>query len=428
MLNYLFIHTPLIFFTQSLWRDEAFSYFLAKKNVFEIIAFSAKDFNPPIYHLILHFWLKMFGGSEITLRSLSLIFFWATLYICFLFLQYIFKFSQKKSLVYLLLFLINPFLTYYAYESRSYSFFAFLTTSSYYFLYKKDYKKYLITLVLGFYTHYFMLFVVISQFLFNQLLNKGRIQEIVRKIIYKSLFIFSPWVIFVLLTKDLLSAFWIDRTNFKTFIMLLGIVYTGFENNVTWTSLFLIMIIAIALVKLIKKEHKYNNRLFVFLLLWGIGIPVLVAFISLFKPIFFPRYFIFLSVGLLLLLIYGLEQMKPKARNIFLIMLFVIAVYYQKDSLEIRKKTDFQKVTKEITRMAKKNDLIFVTSELDFFTAKYYFPNKKVYIYNKTYEEIPDFVGKVLIAKTDIAPSLPFYPNRAFVLKSNGTYNIQALY
>lgn len=85
MINYLFTKTPLLFFAQSFWRDEAFTYFLAKENVFKITSLTAKDFNPPLYYLIIHFWMKIFGTSEITLRLFSLIFFWATIYVGFFF-------------------------------------------------------------------------------------------------------------------------------------------------------------------------------------------------------------------------------------------------------------------------------------------------------------------------------------------------------
>ena len=99
MLSFIFSKTPLSFFVQSLWRDEAFSYLLAKKNIIEIIFLTAKDYNPPLYYLILHFWIKIFGHSEIALRSLSLIFYWATIYIVFLFLTEIFKIKNKYYFV-----------------------------------------------------------------------------------------------------------------------------------------------------------------------------------------------------------------------------------------------------------------------------------------------------------------------------------------
>jgi len=132
MLNFLFTKTPLFFLTQPFWRDEAFSYFMAKKNIFEMLFLTAKDFNPPLYYFILHFWMNIFGSSEIALRSLSLLFFWGTICIVFLFLNNIFKMKERKSSIYLILFIINPLLLYYAFEARMYSMLAFFATLSFY--------------------------------------------------------------------------------------------------------------------------------------------------------------------------------------------------------------------------------------------------------------------------------------------------------
>src|SRR3989344_2939011 len=80
MMDFLFNRTPLYFMTQSLWRDEAFSYLLAQKSIIDIIRLTAQDFNPPFYYIMLHFWISIFGKSEIALRSLSFVFFALTLY------------------------------------------------------------------------------------------------------------------------------------------------------------------------------------------------------------------------------------------------------------------------------------------------------------------------------------------------------------
>ncbi len=437
MMNFLFTQTPLAFLIQSFWRDEAFSYFLAKKNIFEIISLSLKDFTPPLYYLFLHFWLKIFGASEISLRSLSFIFFWATLYICFIFLEDIFRLSIRKSLLYLVLFLVNPFLSYYAFEARAYSLFAFLATLSYLSFYEKRYKLYLISTVLGLYTHYFMLFVVMSQFAFNYLVHKkGRNYEIIKMNLFKPLYMFLPWLLFVLYKKNFFTgSFWIGRINLNTLLNLPGIIYTGYENGfsfysnrITWLSLAILILIFAAL-KMKNKKYSKGNQLLLYLSLWGIGIPFMIVLISLLKPIFLPRYFIFSSVGFLLLMVYLLEQVKLGIRNVIIIFLLIAAIDFQILQVRHRKKNSFQKIAREIKVLAKKDDLIYVTSELDFFTAKYYFNRQdRIYIYNKSYEEIPDFVGKVLISRKDIAVSLPSYPKKAFVLKSDGTYNIRALY
>jgi len=58
----------------SLWYDECFSIDWANDSIKEILDYSLlHDTNPPLYLIILHFWLKWFGDSEFVLRSLSAI-------------------------------------------------------------------------------------------------------------------------------------------------------------------------------------------------------------------------------------------------------------------------------------------------------------------------------------------------------------------
>lgn len=59
---------------QSLWADEAWSVLLAQKPVATIIRNLLHDSSPPLYYLILKFWIQLFGNSEIALRSLSALF------------------------------------------------------------------------------------------------------------------------------------------------------------------------------------------------------------------------------------------------------------------------------------------------------------------------------------------------------------------
>ena len=90
-------------------------------------------------------------------------------------------------------------------------------------------------------------------------------------------------------------------------------------------------------------------------------------------------------------------------------------------------KTDLRKVFKEIKMISGKNDLVY-TDDLDFFTAKYYFNNDNVYIYGKSYKDIPPYNGKILIFKENVAGRLPIYPQKAFIQKYNGEYTNQAFY
>jgi len=423
MFYFLFTKTPLAFLIQSLWRDEAFSYLLAKKNILQIIILTAKDYNPPLYYLTLHFWMKIFGSSEIALRSLSLVFFWATLYAVYLFLSDVFKFDLKKSFFYLLFFLINPLLLYYAFEARMYSMLAFFATLSFYSLYKKESKFYLASTILGLYTHYFMILILVAQYFVNK--NKDQL---------KAFLSFVPWLLLVVFQKGIVDgSFWIKKFDYKLLVNFIGQLYTGYETTFTffqksigWLSLGLIILFYAGYL-LIKKKPR-QSKLFKYLLIWGIEIPLLVVIISFLKPIFLPRYLIFSTVGLILLIIYIIDHLPKIFRWLVILLLLIITLNYNKLQIEKRQKADFRKSAYEVKTLIKKNDSLYATSEFDLFTLQYYFPNNKVYLWGKNYDEIPSYVGKILIDKNQTTNILPYYPNKAFVFDSDGNYQIQALY
>lgn len=434
MINFLFTQTPLKYMVQSFWRDEAFSYLLAKQHFFNILPLTAKDYNPPLYYLVLHFWMKIFGSSELSLRLISLIFYWGTIYVVFLFLKNILKINQTYWLfLYLLLFLINPLLNYYAFEARMYMPFAFLSTLSFYFFWTKKIKNYVLTSILGLYTHYFMLFVIFSQLLFNVIIYKNS-RELQRSLInFCKIFIFFiPWIIFVLIQKNIDASFWITKPSLGSFISLPTIIYTGYENELNFykerlTLFALFFICLIVLTPFYLKAKKKPAYLF-FFLIWSIFSPFLTFIISFYKPIFLPRYLIFANVGMILFIIGVFEQINLKLRIIMFVTLVTLTLNYNQIEIKNREKEDVRKAVNEIKTLTNRNDLLYVTSELYFHTAQYYFNENKVFIYGKSYEEIPIFVGKVLIPKEKVVNTLPYYPQRAFILKNNLTYDIQAIY
>lgn len=435
MLHFLFSSTPLIFFVQSFWRDEAFSYLLAKKNIFQILSLTAKDFNPPLYYLLLHFWMKFFGSSEIALRSLSLIFFWATIYVIFLFLTKILKVkSSFFTLCYLLFAILNPLLLYYAFEARMYTMFAFFTTLSFYSLYKKKQKLFFLSTLLSLYTHYFTILALFTQLILIAYLHHDRGLATKKKLLKSLIFsflAFLPWLIFVFFEKSgLWEAFWLEKMNLRFFVSFLAVVYSGYEYNFKFfdkfllkTSLFFVFLIILGLLKT-HHEKIVQKKLFYFLFVWGVMVPITVGGISFLKPIFLPRYLIFSTIGFLLLVILIVERLPTFFRIIILITVFIITINYHQLQLKHRKKADLRKIIKEIKYLSKKDDVLYVTDELDFHTAQYYFDENRVYIYGKTHEEIPNYVGKILIPREKIINKLPLYPKKAFLLTSDSHYDI----
>ena len=59
---------------QSIWQDEAYSVVLARHDVGTIIQTQVEDSSPPLYYLLLHIWIRVFGDSEFCARLLSALF------------------------------------------------------------------------------------------------------------------------------------------------------------------------------------------------------------------------------------------------------------------------------------------------------------------------------------------------------------------
>lgn len=492
MLDYLFTKTPLVFFTQNLWRDEAYSYLLAEKSIGKIIKLTVSDFSPPLYYVLLHFWMKVFGSSEVMLRSLSLLFFAGTIYVVFEIFQEVFKFSKIKSAIYMLIFLLNPFLLFYAFEARMYMMVTFFIALAYYAFWTKKKKLYILSMVCALYTHYFAAFILIAHFLETILLNYSfslkfkpfklhflhkRNSFSIKPLIWSGLF-FIPWVLFFISAREPSDGtFWIIEPPTKDILYVPFVLFTGYERvfgeyyheKAGYTAfhtdllklLYLVIFLPLLIVLLqnvLKIKHKRHfhtlfkkkiadffknaytfiqeHRILTSLFLWAFMTPYLLFFLSfVMQPYYLPRYFIFATVGFLLLLVYAFEHLISYRKSIivkvFGIALFLFLLFmtdkFNTLNLKYRSKRTISRMAQEIKAMMNDTDYAYVTSELDYHLYQYYISEDRIKIYGKTYEEIPQYVGKVLIPPEAIAEQYPIYPERAFVIYYNW-YTTKAIY
>ncbi len=103
---------------QSLWADEGNSAALATRNLATITRDAAHDIHPPLYYYLLHFWVRIFGNSEIALRSLSALMGTALVFVTYLLGQELF--NRRLALIASFLAAISPFQIYYSQETRMY--------------------------------------------------------------------------------------------------------------------------------------------------------------------------------------------------------------------------------------------------------------------------------------------------------------------
>lgn len=75
----------LLLGTKGMWLDETFSVWLANQNVADMLQWIVKiDQHPPLYYLLLHFWVGFFGDSPYFARLLSALFGTATIPVIYL--------------------------------------------------------------------------------------------------------------------------------------------------------------------------------------------------------------------------------------------------------------------------------------------------------------------------------------------------------
>jgi hypothetical protein len=239
-----------------------------------------------------------------------------------------------------------------------------------------------------------------------------------------------PWLVVVVsLREEDASTFWIAPLNWRFGLHLLTAIYTGHDAVYGFLGRFERWLFALCLLSLVAWSLRAVSRSaaerrpgLLLVALWALAPPLVVFAISFVQPVFLPRYLLFASVGLLLLLATGLEAATPRFRFALLLVLSALAIRYQLLQLQHHSKGEYRNTIRAIASQAMPADLLYVRNELDFFPAQYYFGKERVFLYGRSYEEIPAYVGRVLIPRARLVSTKPAPPARAFVLQNDREY------
>src|SRR4051794_17152467 len=149
------------------WIDEGLSIGIAKHSFFDIPSVLRQDGSPPLYYLLLHFWIGLFGTKEVATHALSLVF--STLTIPVGVWAGWSLFGRWAGITTGVLCAANPYLTTYAQETRQYSLvvlLSLLATTFFLFAYVQRRRKFIapfaVSLAALLYTHIWGAFFVLS--------------------------------------------------------------------------------------------------------------------------------------------------------------------------------------------------------------------------------------------------------------------------
>lgn len=329
----------LVAANQSFWLDEGSSIQLARLPLTHLFTSIGNDFHPPLFYLLLHYWLPLAGKSEWLIRLPNLILGAATVPLLYLFVRRLLPKEKKIAFLAALLLALNPLHIYYSAELRMYILNGFLSLFSWYFLLgglkskgNRDWYYFTAASVLNLYSFYGAVFNLLAQWLFVLWQHKKKIKPFaIRNLLIALLFL--PWLPTFLkqlegggyLTQALPG--WADLSGSLS-PKALGLIIAKFTfgrislANKNAYALFVISISLYFLLCSVLAWLKKENRLFLF---WFYGALAAAVGVSFFTPVLGYWRFIFLLPAFVSVIILGLRGLPDGA---FYFNLVVVALVF----------------------------------------------------------------------------------------------------
>lgn len=422
MFAWLLIHSPLLYLTQSLWRDEVYSLFVAAKPISFFV--THLTFEPPLYYLLLHFWIQLFGMSEISGRSLSLVAFAGATVVVIFWAEKLFN-KHWLSWWLPLFFFFNPMLLYYGMELRTYGWYIFFATLSLFAYSQKKWTLWIVATLLGFYTHTFLVIVPIAQAA-HFMLTRQKSKPAVRAF-FICIAGISPWVVKIALQLSQLKSSWYFPVNLNLVTSVLGNLFVGYEGTpwYMWgfTKILSLCILFASYLAIRSKQTRAAAGIFIS----QIYIPLtLVVGVSFMKPLYVNRYMIAVTIAQVFVVALAIYSIKNTAvQKIAAVLSFLFILSFNLWYPDKHAKTDIRSTLAHVNMLKTQTDVIIADNPLIMFETMYYAgAGSRVYLYNPYHNVFPVWVGEGLVSDHQMIDTYPPYPIRAFLIHQNGTFDL----
>lgn len=387
--------------SDSVWLDEAYSIQFAHLPLPELLSETASsDVHPPLYYLLLHYWVKLFGDSETAVRSLSALF--GLLAILMIYLIASLLFNRATGLLSALLLALSLFHIEFAQEARMYTLLALLSLCSLYFFLKlfDDPRPvhliaYIISTSLLMHTHVYGFFIIIAENLFFFSLYFSNREAFKRRLARWLLsqaalvLLFLPWLaVMVRQFERVQHGFWIPQPQLN-FLRLTWMIYAGS----TILSFLFIPLVLLGLIprsrirgghsteegeavrSLSTRKTGFSEReKILFMLLWFLS-PIVIPFVlsQFLSSIYLPKYTIAASAAFLVLAAKGIMSIRAdRARVLLLGILLALSFINMRAYWSAPHKDFWRESVSYFDRTARDGDLVLFHQESGQVPFQYY--------------------------------------------------------
>ena len=373
--------------TREIFYDDAFSYFLAKQNLSQIVSGTGADTMPPLYYFILHFWMEI-GKSLFVLRLLSVL---LSLGILAVVIDLGRRLAGNEAGLWAgLIVAVAPFQIYHAQELRMYTLLGLAQISYLWFFVrlqqlekgKKTAWLWAGLVVAGtaaMYSHNLAIFGLVLPDVY--LLLKRSWRDLIKLISAQGviLVLAIPWLVLIPGQIDKIqTAFWTPRPGIVEVMqaLLQSHIFLPLEGAAMVIGALLSLWCTVFVVIESWRARKIPG-VGLLVLVW-VGLPIILFVVSyIMRPIFVPRGFILSMLAYAILGGWMISLRWKKSIGPFLAAAFIgaalisLPAYYSFSGFP---RSQFRAATEYLRNTSETGDLILHDNKLSYFPSHYYDP------------------------------------------------------
>lgn len=298
----------------SLDLDESVHVWHAQQSYAHVVEQASNDPNPPVFNVMISWWVKHFGVEERTLRTFSVL--WGSLAVVLLYFIGLRNFNKRVGIMVALLFCASPMVFRFTHLVRPYTLLLFTVIASYGMLFELVRKPsnakrlmYYLCTTLMIYVHPTSIFNIPAHGLIALIFNRSNWKSLLSlwSLMVLSVLSFGAYYLVIPYFENEVEM-WFDAPDWEDVWYVLNVFYGKWYIM----AIQLALLLTAAMIPSVRKQFVKRGTLIVSIMMW-IGIPMMVSviFSHIGKPVFQDKYVLSSLPGILFLLAATTDVVVP---------------------------------------------------------------------------------------------------------------------